>query len=103
MTYAVTMGSPQYGPVETAARALVKGLGRLSAWQTVACEAFVRLSGLLDVEPDGNKAAALSRELRLTLARLVPASADGSSVTDSGDAVSRVRDQLAERRAKMNG
>jgi hypothetical protein len=96
--------SKDHGPVETATRALVKGMGTLSAWQAVTAEQAIRLAGLLDAEDMAVRADALSRELRQVLARLAPVgTVAGTDPVEGGDAVAQVQDQLAARRKRISG
>jgi hypothetical protein len=89
------------GPVEKATRAFVKELGQISARQELTAQAAYKLARLVDDEPDGSKASALSRELRQLVAALTPqAMPMPAKKSDGGaaDAVTGVQDQLARRR-----
>lgn len=87
------------GSVEAAARSMVAGMGSLSPRELVTAEAAFAVAGALDLEADGTKASALSRELRQLLDGFA---ADKS--TAAGDPVQRAHDELeARRRAKATG
>jgi hypothetical protein len=90
------------GPVEKATRAFVKELGQqISARQELTAQAAYKLARLVDDEPDGSKASALSRELRQLVAALTPQAMPMPAKKSEGapaDAVTGVQDQLARRR-----
>lgn len=87
------------GPVEDATRAMVEALGALSARQRVAAEAAFRVAASLDIEPDGSKASALSRELRQLVAGLAPAAVvPVPERVAQSDVVARLQDEVAKRR-----
>ena len=86
--------------MESATRALVKSLGSLSARELVYAEAAFSLAAALDSEPDGNKAAALSRELRIVVATLTPAAGVVPKAGPSADPVQKAQDEVAARRAR---
>jgi hypothetical protein len=95
------MAAARKGPVESATRAMAKTLGSLTARELVTAEAAYKLAAQLDVEGDGTKAAALSRELRIVVATLTPAAgaaAPRPQSTPAADPVQRAQDQLAVRR-----
>ena len=83
------------GPVEAAARSMVAGMGVLSPRELVTAEAAFAVAAALDLEADGTKASALSRELRQLLDGFA---ADKSAA--AGDPVQRAHDEIAERRRR---
>lgn len=97
--------TPQYGPAQTAVRAMVAEMGKLSPRQQVTAESAFAVAALLDVEGDGTKAAALSRELRIAVASLAPLGqplpvAPPSGEKPHADAVTAVVDKMAQKRAE---
>ena len=87
--------------MESATRAFAKGLGSLSARELVYAETAYMLAAALDSEPDGNKAAALSRELRIVVASLTPAAGVvAPKAGPSADPVQKAQDEVAARRAR---
>lgn len=84
------------GAVESATRAMVSELGVLSSRDRVSAESALALARALDGEPDGTKAAALSRELRLVVGSLAP----GTGAVVAGDPVQRLQDEVARKRAE---
>jgi hypothetical protein len=87
------------GPVESATRATVKGLGTLSASQTVTAETAIRLSALLDTECDGSKASALAARLLSAVAALTST----APAAGGRDRIEQIQDDLARRRAGRAG
>lgn len=102
------MGRRAFGPVETATRAFVRGLGVLNARNAVLAAAAIRAAQLLDAEEAGSAATALSRELRQSVLALepnranVPAPAPATK-TARVDAVDAAKDQLEARRRRRRG
>ena len=100
------MGRRAYGPVETATRAFVRGLGVLSTRNAVLAATAIRDAQLLDAEEAGSAATALSRELRQTVLSLepnranVPAPAPATQQARQ-DAVQAVQDELEARRQQQ--
>jgi hypothetical protein len=89
--------------VETAVRAMIAGLGALSAHQQVHATTAYTLAQRLDGEQDSAKAATLSRELRLVVAALTSgaaAASGGKPAEQSDDPVARIQDELARKRAE---
>ena len=70
------------GPVQRATRAFIADLGTLSPRQAVDAAQLVALATTLDAEPDGSKAATLSRELRQLTDRMKPAAAPATATPD---------------------
>lgn len=90
------MSDRKLGACEAATRAMVEGLGKLSAAQLVDAAQAVTVAALLDYERDGSKAAALSRQLGQLTARLVMA-AGGRGRKDR---VGELEDEIAKKRAQ---
>lgn len=82
-------------------------MGKLSPRQLVTAESAYAIAALLDVEGDGSKAAALSRELRIAVASLAPLGqplpvAPKGDEKPHADAVQQVQDRLAQKRAERS-
>lgn len=84
------------GPIELATRAMVRGMGTLTPRQKLTAAAAYRVAANLDIEEDGSKASALSRELRQLVAILQPLA--GAGPTAHRDPVAAAQDEIARKR-----
>jgi hypothetical protein len=102
----IVMATVRQGPVEKSTRAMVRALGKISARQQVTAHASYRLARLIDLELDGSKAAALSRELRQLVAAITPMSEVlpvRPQVEVHHDPVQALQDEVARKRAQRHG
>jgi len=77
---------------------MVRSMGTLTPRQTVTSRAAFRVAALLDVEEDGSKAAALSRQLSSLVAILIPTAGTTSVEPARLDPVTALRDEVARKR-----
>ena len=90
------------GPVEASVRALVASMGTLRHWEQVTADTAVALARAVDIEVDGAKLSALSRELRQVVGVLarVGEKPTVEPAAPPADVIGDLVDEVARRRAQ---